>query len=153
MGLIAERFSPVIISSLIGIAGAIASFSGVSWPVPDTNMLGIGITVSAIFAGFDSVYRNNLLELQSKALKALNRTNLKQDLHSYISASMSSSMLVITYSFILLCFPEENIKTLHTTLRGLDFVIWLALIVFMLLCFRRIHSIMNKLYVSDKRNK
>ena len=104
-----------------------------------TEILQSGITVGAIFAGFDAVHKNTLLELNSGKFKRLKSTSYRKLLRTYIDSSLRVALLFIVSSFTFSFLPE--------CLKGTwCFPAWLFLFLWMILTYWRINRIMRLLF-------
>lgn len=138
MTITCEKWYPFILSVSCGIiCYTLLRFIDHNIEVTD-SLLQSGITVAAIFAGFDAVHKNTLIGLHNKNLERINSTNYRELLRSYIGASLNTSIIFIIASIIASLLPEHLIGIWC-------FPVWLTLFLWMILTFWRINRIMRLL--------
>lgn len=151
------------------ILGLIASVLGIVFlsygflPCVSSSLLSAGITVGAIFAGFDAVHKTLIMSLDSPSLKKIRRTAYYNDLLNYTKSNLISSLSFIIISFIALLMLEtpicnelnsdtvQNKKNLYF-LPHIVTIIWIYLGVYMCASFFRINSIFTIIIRTHRKN-
>lgn len=138
MTITCEKWCPFILSVSCGIISFfLLHFFNYNIDLTD-SLLQSGITVAAIFAGFDAVHKNTLIGLQSDNINRINSTNYRELLRSYIDASLNTSIIFIISSIIASLLLKHLIGIWC-------FPVWLTLFLWMILTFWRINRIMRLL--------
>lgn len=108
-------------------------------------LVSASITVASIFAGFETINRNTVLTLKSKALERIRSSSYYDVLLKYISEALHSSLIFIVFCLLLIAVPSSLRE-------GQVFfvAVWGGLVAWMLLCFIRIHRVMEIFYSQAK---
>lgn len=117
--------------------------------IVNETLASASITVASIFAGFETINRNTIRTLDSRILKEIkeNQPDYYRILLRYISDVLRSSILLIIFCLFLISEPYflHNLGIIVAS-------IWGGLVTWMLVCFYRIHRIMEILY-QDKESR
>lgn len=151
-GLFWERAMPMSIA----IATAIATYTifSIDWDISaiiklQESVLSAGITVGAVFAGFDAVERGALLDGVHKRFEKILESPYGNLLLSYIDSSLKSALAFIAVSFMLLLVDEA----MRLVYLKYALMLWLFSLVHMLLAFYRCHTILSMMHKYAQQRK
>lgn len=105
-------------------------------------VLSAGITVGAVFAGFEAVEQGTLLQGVHKRFEKILNSEYGRLLLRYINESMISSLLFMAVSiFLLLIYSPALQSNMQYALPA-----WLFFLLYMLLSFYRCHTILGMMH-------
>lgn len=142
MSLFQERHWPVAVAFLVAATLYIVCFS---WSIEidflSDSVLSAGITVGALFVGFDSFHKSTIIGVQSALMRKIAETGYKDVLFSYITDSLFISLGFVIWSGILMCLPDVIPCELSCS--------WVFSGLWMMFAFIRVHLNFNKIYMSQ----
>ena len=145
--LFAERFWPLVAGILGTVLGIVLyNFNYVLYI--SSSILSSGITVGAIFAGFDVTHKTLLITLNSNKIKQLeNVKSYYNYLIGYMNANLKGALIFVIYSFILLHMIDSNqiFNLAEHWWKPFAFALWLGCGTYMCTAFWRISSIFTVL--------
>lgn len=106
----------------------------------DKDVLSAGITVGAIFAGFDSIYRGAIFSIKGKLYEKIKNSGYFEIFLSYITSSVRASLIFVSVSLLMMLFYEQR-----TSCNPWFETLWIVFGLHMFCAFVRINIIFNHL--------
>ncbi|MCD8061199.1 MAG: hypothetical protein LUE13_02475 [Akkermansiaceae bacterium] len=94
-----EKRFPIVLAFIVAGAGCIATWIGIIPSITQT-MLSSGMTIGAIFAGFDGVHKSLLVGLNTPSLRQMKKTAYYDDILQYMASNLYWSLWFVIASFI-----------------------------------------------------
>lgn len=155
MSLKNEKRYPMVCGIIIALVGL-----GITWigiiPCVTQTMLSSGMTIGAIFAGFDGVHKSLLIGLNTPLWRQIKQTEYFDDILSYMSSNLYWSLWFIVISFAvqwMLSSPQwDSIDIDGSFINLIINTLWMFLGAGMCASFARINKIFTLFIRQHKPN-
>lgn len=139
-----EKHLPIVLACIVAGAGFVATWIGLITSITQT-MLSSGMTIGAIFAGFDGVHKSLLVGLNTPSLRQIKKTAYYDDILQYMASNLYWSLWFVIASFVfqwILDSPQWQQKEQLMLISTISInTIWLFLGAGMCASFARINKI------------